>query len=112
MPLKANSSHTSWESTRHSLEQERTEHHWPLKSAANGLQKIDPEDPFVQESGMNPTIQVWVLNSQVQISETGQLIDPTASPFVRIEGKRQTQSGSQSIARQKFASIVRPIGSQ
>ena len=70
------------------------------------------EDPFVQESGMNPTIRVWVLNSQVQISETGQLIDPTASPFMQIEGKRQTQSGSQSIARQKFASIVRPIAPQ
>ena len=96
------------------LEQERTEDDWPLKLAANvvGLQKIDPEDPFVQESGMNPTIRVWVLNSQVQISETGQLIDPTASPFVWIEGQRRTQSGSHSIARQKFASIVRPIAPQ
>ena len=61
---------------------------------------------------MNPTIRVWVLNSQVQISETGQLIDPTASPFVWIEGQILIRSGSQSIARQKFASIVRPIAPQ
>ena len=75
------------------LEQERTEDDWPLRVAANvvGLQKIDPEDPFVQESGINPTIRVWVLNSQVQISETGQLIDPATSPFVWIEGQRRTR---------------------
>lgn len=76
------------------LEQERTEDDWPLRVAANvvGLQKFDPEDPFVQESGINPTIRVWVLNSEVQISETGQLIDPATSPFVWIELRPETNT--------------------
>lgn len=93
------------------LEEERTEDDWPLRLAANvvGLQKINPEDPVVQETGMDPTIRVWVLNSQVQISEIGTLIDPATSPFVWIDGQRRTQSGSQSIARHKFASTVCPI---
>jgi len=93
------------------LEEERTEDDWPLRLAANvvGLQKINPEDPIVQETGMDPTIRVWVLNSQVQISEIGTLIDPATSPFVWIDGQRRTQSGSQSIARHKFASTVCPI---
>ena len=96
------------------IEEERAEDDWPLRLAANvvGLQKIDPEDPFVQESGVNPSIRVWVLNSQVQISEMGTLIDPATSPFVWIEGQRRTQSGSQSIAQPKFASTVRPIAPQ
>ena len=70
------------------LEEERTEDDWPLRLAANavGLQKINPEDPIVQETGMDPTIRLWVLNSQVQISEIGTLIDPATSPFAWIDG--------------------------
>ena len=82
--------------------------HRPIKSAVNsvGLQKIDPSDPTVQEINLAPATRVWVLNAKVQISEDGQVMDPTTMPFMWLGDLLKTTGA---FASYRYASIAKPV---
>ena len=82
--------------------------HWPINIAVNsvGLQKIDPSDPTVQEINLAPATRVWVLNAKVQISEDGQVMDPTTTPFMWLGDLLKTTGA---FAPYRYASIAKPV---
>ena len=71
-----------------------------------GLQEIDVEDYAVEDLHLRRDAKVWVLNSSVYITSSGQLVSPDNSPSVWLGSNRHSSSV---CASYKYASAAEPV---